>query len=125
MTGSVKEVAADLIIRANFAAAHGPRGYEYAMVSIVQALSKEASGDDLLAVTYRLQALANLHQGDDDIPGLTMNVQGKDYKLINEAAFKAAAVCPLSLAGTMDDFHFDQEQFATSALSFTDPEGTA
>ncbi|THD55970.1 MAG: hypothetical protein E8A46_04490 [Bradyrhizobium sp.] len=93
MAKSVRKVSADLLIRATSAAADGPRGLENATISIIKALSKEASSDDLLAITYRLQALAKLTQGDD-ISGLTMNLHGREDKLINEAALKAAATCP-------------------------------
>ena len=77
MAKSVREIPADLLIRATSAAADGPRGFENATISIIKALSKEASADDLLAVTYRLQALAKLTQGDD-ISGLTMNLHGRE-----------------------------------------------
>jgi hypothetical protein len=119
---SVREVPADLMIRANKAAADGPRGFENATISIIKALSKEASTDDLLAITYRLQALATLTRGDE-ISGLTMNLHGREYKLINEAAFKAAATCPLDLRGIFGDVEFDREEFLRLALSFVEPEG--
>jgi len=125
MVYKVKEVTADLLIRANAAAAAGPRGYENSMISIVQALSKNATPKDLLAATFRLQALANLHRGADDIAGLTMSVHGKEYKLINETAFKAAAACPLSLADNLADIQFDREEFLQLVLSLADPDGTA
>jgi hypothetical protein len=122
MRKTVKTVAADLMIRANVAIADGPRGYENAMISMIKALSKEAEPDDLLAISYRLQALANL-AGDADLAGLTMTLHGKTYKLINEAAFRAAAVCPLRLAGTVGDVKFDHQQFLDLALSFVEPDG--
>jgi hypothetical protein len=111
-------------MRANLAAAEGPRGFENAMISIVQALSKEASPDDLLAVNYRLQALAHLlHHEREDIAGFTMSVDGKEYKLINDAALKAAAACPLSMADMVSDIQFDRGKFLELALSFTEVEG--
>jgi len=122
MTEPVREVPADLLIRANIAAAKGPRGFENATISIIKALSKEVSTDDLIAISYRLQALATLTRGDD-VAGLTMNLHGREYKLINEAAFKAAAACPLVLRGTFGDSEFDREEFLRLALSFAQPEG--
>jgi hypothetical protein len=77
MSKPVRKVSADLLIRANNAACDGPRGVENAAISIIKALSKDASTDDLLAVTYRLQALAKLTQGGD-ISGLTMNLHGRE-----------------------------------------------
>jgi hypothetical protein len=124
MKKTVRTVPPDLLIRANTAAAEGPRGYENAMISMIKALSKEAEPDELLAISYRLQALANL-AGDADLAGLTMTLHGKTYKLINEAAFRAAAVCPLRLAGTMAKVKFDHQQFLDLALSFAEPEGNA
>jgi hypothetical protein len=117
MTEPVREVPADLLIRANIAAAKGPRGFENATISIIQALSKEVSTADLIAISYRLQAFATLTRGDD-VAGLTMNLQ-----LINEAAFKAAAACPLVLRGTFGDGEFDREEFLRLALLFAQPEG--
>jgi hypothetical protein len=122
MSETVKEVPADLLIRANIAAIDGPRGFENATISIIKALSKEASTDDLIAISYRLQALATLTQGDD-ISGLTMNLHGREYKLINEAALKAAAACPLVLRGTFGEVEFDREEFLQFALTFAEPEG--
>jgi hypothetical protein len=120
----VRTVSADLLIRANTAGAEGPRGYENAMISIIKALAKEAEPDELLAISYRLQALANLADGED-LAGLTMTLDGKTYKLINEAALRAAAVCPLRLAGTMAKVKFEQHTFLDLALTFAEPEGTA
>lgn len=121
MRRAVKTVSGDLMIRANAAAARGPRGYESAMISIIKELSKDAEPDELLAISYRLQALANL-AGGEDLAGLTMTLHGKTYKLINEAAFRAAAICPLRLAGTMADIKFDRARFLDLALSFAEPE---
>jgi hypothetical protein len=115
MTEPVREVPVDLLIRANIAAAKSPRGF--ATISIIKALSKEVSTADLIAISYRLQALATLTRGDD-VADLTMNLQ-----LINEAAFKAAAACPLVLRGTIGDSEFDREEFLRLALMFARPEG--
>ena len=124
MAEQVREVAADLLIRANSAAAAGPRGFENATISIIKALSKEVNTDDLIAISYRLQALATLTRGDE-LSGLTMKLHGRDYKLINEAAFKAAATCPLTLRGTFGEVEFDREEFLRLALSSVEPDGTA
>jgi hypothetical protein len=123
MAKSVREVSPDLLIRATSAAADGPRGFENATISIITALSKEASADDLLAVTYRLQALAKLTQGDEN-SGLTMKLHGREYKLINEAALKAAATCPLVLRGKFGEVEFDRDSVLRAALSFAEPEGS-
>ena len=120
----VRPVSADLLTRANLAAAEGPRGFENAMISIIQRLSHEVSPDDLLAITYRLQAMAHLlHREGQDIAGFTMSVNGKDYKLINDAFLKAAAACPLSLPEQMSDVQFDRDRFLELALSYAEVDG--
>jgi hypothetical protein len=122
MTEPVRQVSPDLLIRANNAASKGRRGFENATISIIKALSKEVSTDDLIAISYRLQALATLTCGGE-ISGLTMNLHGREYKLINEAAFKAAAACPLKFQGTFGETEFDRQEFLQLALSFAEPEG--
>ena len=107
----VREVCANLLIRANSAAKDGPPGSENATISVINALSKEVSTADLVAISYRLQAFS----------GLTMH--GRDFKLINEAALKAAATCPLVLPGTFGEVEFDREEFLRLALSFAEPAG--
>jgi hypothetical protein len=52
-----------------------------------------------------------------------MKVHARKYKLVNEAAFKAAAACPLDLSGTTAELKFDREEFLQFALSFAEPEG--
>jgi hypothetical protein len=54
-----------------------------------------------------------------------MNLHGREYKLINEAAFKAAAACPLAWGGTMADVEFERDEFLRLALSFAEPDGNA
>jgi hypothetical protein len=122
MAEPIRRVPAELLIRANSAAADGPRGFENATISVVKALSKEVSTDDLLAITYRLQALASLTQGDD-LTGFTMRLRGREYNLINEAAFKAAAACSLVPGSTFGKVEFDREEFLRLALSFAEAEG--
>lgn len=89
MIDAVRAVSPDLLIRANAAAAKGPRGYENAMISVIKALSKEASSDELLAISYRLQPLANLSRGED-LSGFTMNLQDRDYQTAFPGLGKAA-----------------------------------
>lgn len=118
----VREVSADLLIRANKAAAAGPRGFENATISIIKALSKEVSPDDLLAITYRLQALATIAQSNDST-GLTVRPHGREYNLINEAGFEAAAACSLVSGDVFGEVEFDREEFVRLALSFAEVEG--
>ena len=53
MPKSVQAVPAEVLIRANKAAANGPRGFENATISIIKALSKEVSTDYLVAIGCR------------------------------------------------------------------------
>jgi hypothetical protein len=63
-----------------------------------------------------------LHHEGHDIVGFTMSVDGKEYKLVNDAALKAAAACPLSLLEMTADVRFDRDRFLELALSFTEVE---
>ena len=82
----------------------------------IKALSKKSIPDRLMAAIYRLQALANLHQDEGDIAGFTISLHSKGLKLIDQATFHAAAICPLSLASSFGDVTFDQQQFLDLAL---------
>jgi hypothetical protein len=73
-------------------------------------------------VASKLPPLAHLTRGAD-VAGFTMKVHERKCKLVNEAAFKAAAACPLYLSGTMAGLKFDREEFLQLALSFAEPEG--
>jgi len=55
--------------------------------------------------------------------GFTMSIDGKEYKLVNDAALKAAAACALSLPEMLADVRFDRDRFLELALSFTEVEG--
>ena len=119
----VPAVSAETMMQAYKAVASGPRGFENAMLSIVKALSGSTDSKEILAISYRLQGLAQLLQGAD-LPGFSMKLHGRDYKLVSEAALHAAAICPLSLKGTMAEVQFDQEQFLAIALKAAAPEGS-
>jgi hypothetical protein len=82
----------------------------------------EKTGPNSPTERKRLFPSFRLTRGDD-ITGLRMNFNGRDYKLINEAAFRAAATCPLVLRGTLGEVEFDRDEFLQLALSFAEPEG--
>ena len=85
------------------------------MVSIVSALADDHSPDELIAVSYRLQALAKFpHQGDSRL--WTLTVAGKEYKLVNEALFRAAAKTPLRERKMVRDVAFNVDEFLRIAL---------
>lgn len=120
----IKAVPLDIIMKAQKAVAKGPRGD--AMVTIVGALHKDHDHEDVLAVITRLQALATTIR-DADLPELSMTLHGKEYKLVNEAAFAAAASTKLTheegvLVG---DIAFDKNEFLKNALAYMPERGSA
>ncbi len=119
---TVQAVPPDLMVRAGRSAADGPRGFDEAMISIVKALSKDAKPDQIVAISFRLQALAQMVSGAD-ISGYTMNLHGREYKLINEAALHAAATCSLTLTDEMSDLAFNRDEFLALALAASEAEG--
>lgn len=93
-------------------------------VGLVTALAKDHKPDDIIAVSYRLGALAKLieegHAGKWAIPVLHEN-----YKLVNEALFRAAARAPLMEAKTVEDVSFDPQLFYQTVLEESEAEGSA
>jgi hypothetical protein len=111
----------------------------FTLIATIEGTSRHVSSLDLAGINGRdghIQdyeplicadddaAIATLARGDD-ISGLTMNLHGREYKLINEVAFKAAASCPLVLRGTFGEAQFDREEFLRLALSFAELGGNA
>ena len=91
------------------------------MISIVKALSKKANPDDILAISYRLQALAQLfHDEGKDVAGFSMTVDGKASQ---RGRLQGCGGLPLSLPDTGSDVRFDRDRFLQLALSFTEIEG--
>jgi hypothetical protein len=95
-------------------------------VAVIAALSKKYSSDDILAVMYRLHALANM-TAKQQTENWTMEVAGKEYTLVNAALFKAAARIPLSIDANqmMEDVSFDPEALLAVALEESKPDGAA
>jgi hypothetical protein len=93
-------------------------------IGLVSALAKDHKPDDIIAVSYRLGALAKFieegHAGKWAIP-----VLHADYKLVNEALFRAAASAPLMEAKTVGDVTFDPNAFHEAVLKVSETEGNA
>jgi hypothetical protein len=100
---------------------HGPGDPTFALV---KTLADEHRPEEILAVSYRLGALAKLIQ-DGEGQKWTITVLHKTYKLVNEAMFRAAARAPLFEARTVGQVAFDPKTFLPIALEESESEGSA
>jgi hypothetical protein len=91
-------------------------------MAIAAALAKKHDHDQLTNAVMRLRALAEIVQQTDK-SSWVMTLRGKDYKLINEAALRAAARTPL--VERRRKLRFDPKQFAKIALEESEAEGSA
>jgi hypothetical protein len=126
MARNIPIVAPELLIRANLKAVAENEKYGSAdtTVSIIAALGDKHDADELIAVSYRLMALARLL--DEEKAGeWTLTVEGKEYKLVNEALFRAAAKAPLRERNVVRDIKFEPKEFLRIALEEAKTEGSA
>jgi hypothetical protein len=127
MARYVQTVAPELLIEANLKsiADREEYGSPDTMVSIVTALADKHTPDECIAVSYRLTALAYLvHEGHGE--HWTLKVEGKEYRLLNQALFRAAAKAPLREPKKMiRDIRLDPKEFLRIALEEAKSEGTA
>jgi hypothetical protein len=127
MAQYIPAVAPELLIKANLksVADRERHGSADVMVSIVTALADKHTPEECIAVSYRLTALAYLvHEGHGD--HWTLAVEGKEYRLLNQALFRAAARAPLREPENMvRDIRFDPKEFLRVALEESEAEGTA
>lgn len=93
-------------------------------VSLVRALHKEHKPEVILAIDYRLRALAKLI-GEGEGKPWTYAVEEDGGHMINEALLRAAARAPLFEAKIVKDVRFDLEEFMKIALEESDTEGQA
>ena len=84
-------------------------------ISLVRALAADHKPEEILAVSYRLGALAKLIREGEGKPW-TFAVPKENYHMVNEALFRAAARAPLMEAKTVGDVAFDPETFIPIAL---------
>lgn len=126
MTRYIPTVAPELLIKANNKAAEDreKRGSGDPLVSVVLVLAGKHEPEEIIAVSYRLRALASLLQGGVGEPW-TASVAGKEYTLVSETLFRAAARTPLSEGKTVGDVQFDREEFLKIALEEAEPEGSS
>jgi hypothetical protein len=125
MSKPIPPVPAELIIKAaqQVTDDHERYGSAEPTISVIRAFAKTHSPDELLAVTYRLGALAKLIK-DGQGGKWTITVLHQDYKLVNEALLRAAAHAPLSEAGTVGEISFEPKAFLAIALEESEAEGT-
>ena len=121
----VKPVDPKLLIEANDAVS-AQRGKGDATFTMIAHFDNRLEADDLLAISYRLQALASLIQKGEG-PAWVIHSKGKEYKLVNEAMFRAAAITPLSIEEDqlMANLAFDTDAFLENALAESDTTGSA
>jgi hypothetical protein len=93
-------------------------------ISLVRALSADHTPEEILAVSYRLGALAKLIKGGEGKPW-TFAVTNDNFHMVNEALFRAAARAPLMEAKTVGDVSFDHQTFMKIALEESEAGGTA
>lgn len=93
-------------------------------VSIVSALHDECDPQEMISISHRLTALAHLIRCGDG-KGWTIEVDGQEYTLVNEALIQAAATAPLAEAKTISELRFDPKAILEIALRESDTSGTA
>jgi hypothetical protein len=93
-------------------------------VSVVRALRNDHQPEEIMAVSYRLGALAKLIREGKGKPW-TFAVTDENYHMVNEALFRAAARAPLFEARTVGEVSFDLDSFTKIALEETETEGRA
>ena len=112
----VHTVDPELLIKANSKAAADREQHAAADVtaSVLIALGGNHTVDEMAAVTYRLMALAKVARRDGERHML--NVDGKEYTLVDEMLFRAAAKAPLKVPAMIDDMAFEANELLTIAL---------
>jgi hypothetical protein len=99
-------------------------GHADMTVALVTTLGDDYKPNEIIAVSYRLGALARLvRQGQGG--KWTIPVLNQEYQLVNESLFRAAARAPLFEARTVGDVSFDPETFLKIALEEREAEGSA
>ena len=93
------------------------------LVSIVAALHDKCEPKEMIAISHRLTALANLVvAGDADV--WTIHVAGEDYTLVRNALVWTAALAPLQETEMTRDLRFGRE-ILDMALQIVEPDGLA
>jgi hypothetical protein len=122
----IPPVPFNLIIKGHeqITADHEKYGSAEPTVSLVRALAADHNPEEILAVSYRLGALAKLIKEGEGKPW-TFAVTQDNYHMVNEALFRAAARAPLMEAKTVGEVAFDPKIFTPIALEEAESEGNA
>lgn len=125
MRRHIQTVAPDLLIEANEAVSRNRHKGDHS-ITLVKTFAHRHTSEELLAVSYRMQALSKL-VSSPAAKKWTLTVKGKDYKLLHEALFRAAAKTPLSIDSkqVVGDIAFDSDEFFKIALSESSIGGSA
>jgi hypothetical protein len=94
-------------------------------ISLIRALHEEEKPEVIIAVDYRLRALAKLIREGDTRPWTVAIAEDAGGHMVNEALFKAAARAPLFEAKTVRDVSFDHDEFMKIALEESETDGAA
>lgn len=97
---------------------------DHPTLSIVRRLHNEHTPQIVLAIDYRLRALAKLIREGKGKPW-TYAVAEDGGHMVNEALFKAAARAPLFLVRTVGEIAFDRDEFMKIALEESETDGRA
>src|ERR1700759_5008655 len=105
----VPPVEPSLLIEANNAVSE-QKGEGDATITMIAHFNGRVEPDMLVAINYRLLALAKIVRGTKESPWVT-GAAGRKYRLVNEAMFRAAALTLLTVDGEkpVGDLAFDTE----------------
>jgi hypothetical protein len=122
---AVKPVDPKLLIEANEALT-ARQGKGDPALTLVAHFNNRLDPDELVAIDYRLMALANLIKAGEGSAWVSHS-KGERYKLVDETMFRAAAITPLSIEDhlTVSSLSFDTDTFLKHALSEATTYGTA
>jgi hypothetical protein len=126
MQKRVPPVQAKLMIEVNQAVVEEreKHGSTDVTISAVRTLHGRYRSEEILAVTHRLFALAAFLKTGDGASWLKEET-GKDFVLLNDALFKAAARAPLEEGEYIKDYLFQKDTFLPIVLEESETEGAA
>jgi hypothetical protein len=115
----------ELLIEAADAVA-ARKGEGDATLTMIAHFNNRLPPEQLLAINYRLMALARLIQKGEG-SAWVVKAKGKQYRLVDQAMFRAAAITPLSVDGDepVKNVAFDTDAFLRNALEESKTYGSA
>jgi hypothetical protein len=102
------------------------KGEGNATLTMIAHFDNRLSPDQLVAINYRLMALATLIQKGEGLAWV-VKAKAKQYRLVDQAMFRAAAITPLSIDGDepAKNVAFDTDIFLRTALGKSKTYGSA